>query len=155
KLRDKKLMKRLRYVFSFRFQEVYNGLKIQGEVIDLKTGIRFAKFTHSASGRGFLRELALYAADQLEKALPYTAEVIRVKNDKIILNAGKAENYQKGDQISITTFSGETYPAQITKSDFHFSEAELKTPYLLLKIQKGNKVQRISSKRRDSLNSNK
>ena len=70
------------------------------------SGERLAKFRSSRRGNRRLFELAVNLADKISSAVPFVARIIRLRGDRVTLNAGRRDGLKKGMLLRVVPGAG-------------------------------------------------
>lgn len=91
----------LRYVLDGKFHEIAEGLEVSVHLVDLKTGRVFAPYSVRASGRGYLRKIAMSIARHVYKNIPTQGYIIKINNYDIVINMGERDGVQKEQKFDV------------------------------------------------------
>lgn len=91
----------LRYVMNGSFKKIANGIEVSVYLVDLQTGKTFAPYSVRASGRGYLRKIAMSVATHIYKNLPMYGYIIKINNYDITINLGKKDGIKKDQQFDV------------------------------------------------------
>jgi len=91
----------VRYAVEGEYEEISGGLKIEARIVDLETGITKGQFQMSATGRGFLRDIALKLSEYIYTHIPYHGQIIKISSSGVIVNLGSREGISQGESLAV------------------------------------------------------
>ncbi len=91
-----------RYIVHGKYREINNGLEVNAHLLDIQTGIERGHYRFKATGKGYLRKIALFLHDKLEEDIPIEGRIIQINPAMgILVNLGTRDNLKKGDVIQV------------------------------------------------------
>lgn len=90
-----------RYVGEGTFSRIYDGVQVNFSIIDLNTGNVLARTTKSASGKGYLRQIAVTISSFVYDKIPWQGSVIRISGSNLLINLGKIDGISPKDRLLI------------------------------------------------------
>lgn len=94
-------IKGLRYVVFGSYREANTFLSANFRIMDFKTGVIIDEFDISESQKDNLSRLSLRAARRIFSSIPYEGRVLKIEEDRIILNLGLFDGVKPGDLLAI------------------------------------------------------
>lgn len=91
----------LRYVMRGSYSLIADGVNVSIEIIDIDKTTVLGRKEFSASGRGFLRALALQVAGYVYKTVPYHGHVLKISGNSVIINMGTREGLKNGQRLNL------------------------------------------------------
>ncbi|MEQ9366460.1 MAG: hypothetical protein RIF32_19625, partial [Leptospirales bacterium] len=89
------------HIVSGSYRVTGEGLQLNYEIIEKKTGSVAGRFQAAANGRDALPLLAVRAADQISNLLGARGRVIRVGPGEVYVNLGVVDGVKKGDLLEV------------------------------------------------------
>lgn len=87
------------YIVYGNSLENSNHISVRFNILDNKTGIIIGEFELSESGHESLPNLALRVARRLYDHIPYRGRILKVEDDRVVLNLGLYDGLEKGDMV--------------------------------------------------------
>lgn len=91
----------LRYAVAGDYSILSDGMRIEMKLIDMQTGRRFGEQVFTARGRGFLRKIAIAAADHIYEQIPYYGKIIKISRNGAVINLGKREGLTEKSRLQV------------------------------------------------------
>lgn len=95
---------RLDYIIYGSFREGINSISVRLELLDFHRGVVISELNFSESGRESLAKLSLRVAKNIYEAIPYKGRVLKIDEEKIIVNLGLYDGVRTGDLLFVEQY---------------------------------------------------
>jgi len=129
-----------KYIVDGSFQELTDGISVTASIIDLQTGHAIATKNVTRSGRGYLRNVALLLADFVYENIPFQGKLIKISNQKILINLGSRDGITEKTKLKIERNGNLLFKAKVTTLDLDILWAETENITDIYSLQAGDHV---------------
>lgn len=98
---NRKLHNQIRYIGYGSFLEEKNLIKVKFNIYDRNNGKLIENLKVTSNGRNSLAEVSVRLADKILSEIPLMGKIIKLKEDRVLLNIGSKDLVTKGKNLGV------------------------------------------------------